>query len=243
VVKNSLNKQKPPKKKRIIAYCYIGFIIIILTLTLIFLFRRFPNLWAIFADQQKIRAFISGYGVRAPMILVGLQVLQIIFAPIPGHLIAFTSGYLFGAINGTLLSILGIAIGGTIAFWIARFFGRRVLLTFISSDKMHKFDDYILHKGPFIIFILLLIPFSPLGDVIYYLSGLTPLPFLVFFIMVIIARLPGNIVSNLIGAKAFTFTGRDWLIFLGIIIVFALVFYFYRKHIEKIILRFVELSE
>jgi uncharacterized membrane protein YdjX (TVP38/TMEM64 family) len=230
------------QRKKLKSIVYILIPIIAIIIAVIILFKHFPNLPSLFTDQQKIRSFVSGYGVRAPLILVGLQVLQIIFAPIPGHFIAFTSGYLFGAFKGTLLSILGIIIGCTITFWIGRLFGRQVLLNFISNDKMSKFDEYILRKGPFIIFVLLLIPFSPLGDVIYYLAGLTPLPFFVFLIMVIIARLPSNIINNLVGAKAFTFTVRDWFIFIGIIIVFALIFYLYRKKIERIVLRFVKLD-
>lgn len=237
------NNKEKRTKKQITAYLYIGFIIIVLVLTLFFLFRRFPNLWDIFTDQQKIRSFVAGYGVRAPFYLLAVQVLQIIFAPIPGHFIAFTSGYLFGAFHGTLLSMLGIVLGCSLTFWISRIVGRKALLNFISADKMRTFDDYVLHKGPFIIFVLLLIPFSPIGDVIYYLTGLTPMPFLVFLIMVIIARLPSNLINNLIGAKAFTFTVRDWVIFIGIITLFALLFYRYRRHIEKIIMRFVKLDK
>jgi len=237
-----INNKPSPAQKRTTAFFYLGFIVIVFILGLIFLYQKFPNLWETLSDQQKIRSFISGYGVRAPLILVGLQVLQIIFAPLPGHFIAFSSGYLLGVVKGTLLSLLGITIGCTLTFWISRFFGRQTLLNFISNDKMSKFDEYILHKGPFILFVLLLIPFSPLGDVIYYLAGLTPIPFFVFLLMVIIARLPSNIINNLIGAKAVTFTKQDWLVFLAIIIIFASLFYLFRRQIERLILRFVKLD-
>ncbi|MCX8014827.1 MAG: VTT domain-containing protein, partial [candidate division WOR-3 bacterium] len=104
------------------------------------------------------------------------------------------------------------------------------------------FDNYIVRKGPFIIFLLLLIPFSPLGDVIYYLSGLTAIPFGFFLLMVIIARLPSNFVYSLLGAKAFSFTVREWLIFLVVLIILTLLFYRNRRRIERLILKFVKLG-
>ncbi len=231
------------KKKKLLAYGYIAGLIVIITAVLVFLFLKYPNLLTVFTEQTKIREFVAQYGVRAPFILIGLQILQIIFAPIPGHLIGFVAGYLFGAIKGTTFCLIGIVIGASITFWIGRIFGRGLLKLFISPKSMKKFDDYVVRKGPFIIFVLLLVPFSPLGDILYYLSGLTAIPFLIYIIMVLIARLPNSFVNNLIGAKAFSFTAREWVIFLIILIFFALVFYLNRKHIERIILRFAKLGD
>jgi len=227
------------KKKKLLAYSYIAGLIVIIAAVLVFLFLKYPNLLTVFTEQSKTREFVAQYGIRAPFILIGLQILQIIFAPIPGHLIGFVAGYLFGSFKGTLFCLLGIFVGASITFWIGRIFGRRLLKLFISQPNIRRFDNYVVRKGPFIIFVLLLIPFSPLGDILYYLSGLTAIPFLVYIIMVLIARLPNSYVNNLIGAKAFSFTAREWIIFLIILVIFALVFYFNRKKIENLILRFV----
>ncbi|MCX8015428.1 MAG: hypothetical protein N2748_05360, partial [candidate division WOR-3 bacterium] len=81
-----------PKKGYI--YFYIALLILILAAVLIFLFIKVPGFWLIFSDQQRIRNFVSSFGVKAPLILVAIQILQIIFAPIPGHFIGFTAGYL-----------------------------------------------------------------------------------------------------------------------------------------------------
>lgn len=206
----------------------------------ILLFRRYPDISRFFTDQTKIRSYITNYGVKAPFILIGLQVFQIVFAPIPGHILGFAAGYLFGALNGTLYCLAGIFIGASIAFWIGRLFGRRLLQTFINPDKMHHFDNYVIHKGPFVIFVLLLLPFSPLGDIIYFLSGLTAIPFLIYILIVLIARIPNNFINNLIGAKAFTFTVREWIIFAVVLAVLAFIFYLNRKRIENLIHKLVK---
>ncbi len=234
-------EQKP--KRGWIAYLYLFSLIAIIILAAVFLNKRYPNLLTTFLDQQKIRAFVTSYGVRAPIILVGLQVLQIIIAPIPGHIIGFVGGYLFGALRGILYCMLGVIIGATLTFWIGRIFGRGLLQLFISHENMNRFDRYVITKGPFIIFVLLLLPVTPLGDILFYLSGLTAMPFLVFLIMAVIARTPSNVINNLIGAKAATFNFQQWIIFIIVIAVFILLFYLNRNRIEKIILRFVKLSD
>lgn len=235
-------EKKLKAKKKLLAFIYISIFILVVILIIIFLFKRYPILLTFFTDQPKIRYFVTQSGALAPFVLIGLQVLQIIFAPIPGHIIGFVAGYLFGAIQGTTFCLIGIFIGASITFGISRIFGRRLLKLFISQENMQRFDNYIVRKGPFIIFVLLLIPFSPLGDIIYYLSGLTPIPFFIYIIMVLMARLPNSFVNNLIGAKAFTFTAFQWIIFILILVILVLLFYLSRKRIENIISRFVKLG-
>jgi uncharacterized membrane protein YdjX (TVP38/TMEM64 family) len=236
-----MNNQKPPeKKKKLLGYVYITILIALIAAGLIYLFKRYPNLLAVFTEQNKIREIITRHGVRAPFILIGLQVFQIIIAPIPGHIIGFVAGYLFGISRGIIYCLLGVVLGASITFWIGRIFGRKLLQLFISQENMQRFDRYVLLKGPFVIFILLLLPVTPLGDILFYLSGLTAMPFLIFLIMALIARLPSTVVNNLIGAKAFTFTAREWIFFLIVLIILSLLFYLSRKKIENIILRFVK---
>lgn len=234
-------EQKP--ERGWIPYLYLFSLIVVVILVFVFLFHRYPNLIKIFLDQQKIRAFVVSHGTRAPIILIALQVLQIIVAPIPGHIIGFVGGYLFGAWRGILYCMLGVVIGATLTFWIGRIFGRGLLQLFISRENMNRFDRYVLMKGPFIIFVLLLIPVTPLGDILFYLSGLTAMPFFIFLIIAVIARTPSNVINNLIGAKAATFNLQQWIIFIIVIAVFILLFYLNRQRIEKIILRFVKLSD
>jgi hypothetical protein len=61
--------------------------------------------------------------------------------------------------------------------------------------------------------------------------------------MAVIARTPSNVINNLIGAKASTFSAHEWVIFVIVIVVFILLFYLNRNRIEKIILRFVKLND
>lgn len=227
-------------RRKITQGIILTLLLVVIIVGLAVLIKKYPDILKIFTDQEKIREYITRYGTRAPLILIGLQVFQIVFAPIPGHILGFASGYLFGAVKGTGYCLIGILIGASLAFFLARIFGRQLLKLFISHEKMHHFDNYIVHKGPFVLFVLLLVPFSPFGDILYYLAGLTALPYLVYVLIVLAARIPNNFINNLIGAKAFSFSSREWIIFAAVLAVLTLIFYLNRKKIEKVVDRLVK---
>jgi uncharacterized membrane protein YdjX (TVP38/TMEM64 family) len=201
-----------------------------------------PHLLILVKDLPRIRKLVYDAGILAPLVMVGLQAIQVLIAPTPGQLVAIVSGYIFGAFKGTILSMIGLTIGAIIAFLLARITGRRLLHYFLSTKTLSRLDSYILRKGTFLLFLLLIIP-NPLGDGVYYLAGLTDFPLLIFIILVIICRLPSNIVNNIIGAKAGSFNFYHWVIFGIIILILILLYYLYRDRIEAILLRLANPSK
>jgi len=74
-------------------------------------------------DKEKIENFINSYanGIGAPAIFIIVQVLQVLFAPVPGEASGFIGGYLFGTTRGFIYSSIGLTIGSWINFLIGRF--------------------------------------------------------------------------------------------------------------------------
>jgi hypothetical protein len=56
-------------------------------------------------DGTKARETILSYGYLAPLIFMILQILQVVFAPVPGEATGILGGYLFGAWPGPVLFI------------------------------------------------------------------------------------------------------------------------------------------
>ncbi|MEO0131336.1 MAG: VTT domain-containing protein [candidate division WOR-3 bacterium] len=212
--------------------CYGPYILILIILIIgvLLIIKHFNYFTAIFSNPTRLKEILtSSFGedfrIYAPLVLIGLQTLQIVFAPFPGHWIGFVAGFIFGAVRGCIYSLIGILLGATIDFWLARLLGRRFLIMFISLEQMRTFDFYVLKYGTIIIFLLLLLPFSPLGDIIYYLAGLTAVPYLFFLFMVILARLPNALFFNLLGANATKLDMSIVLVFMGILAIIGLIFY------------------
>jgi len=104
------------------------------------------DLHHLFTDRQRLMKFIRDAGPWSIVVFIGLQALQVLFAPIPGEVTGFIGGYLYGALLGTLYSTIGLTIGSWFAFSLARYFG---LPSWNESSKpplLEKYDRFITHQ-------------------------------------------------------------------------------------------------
>ena len=66
----------------------------------------------------------------------GMVVLQVVVAVIPGEPLEIAAGYAFGALEGTLLCMVGTWIGGLMVFLLVRRFGVRAVEIFFPLEKL-----------------------------------------------------------------------------------------------------------
>lgn len=105
-----------------------------LTLLIILIFSIFftikYNILSIITDQHKLIEFVNSFKTLSIFIFILLQIIQVIIAFIPGEVTGFIGGYLFGTIPGTIYSTIGLTLGSIVAFYLARVFGRPLVLFF-----------------------------------------------------------------------------------------------------------------
>jgi uncharacterized membrane protein YdjX (TVP38/TMEM64 family) len=92
------------------------------------------------------------------------------------------------------------------------------------------------HEGVILSFILFIIPGFP-KDALCYILGLTPMHFGIFLIISTIGRIPGTLMANLQGAKAFEHQYNLFIILLAISAGVILVFYIYHDKIHHLVKR------
>lgn len=160
-----------------------------------------PYITHLVANPDQLKALLSSYGSISILIFMGLQVLQVIIAAIPGDLVQIAGGFVYGTWLGTLYSIIGITIGSVAAFYISRALGLSLLRIFVSKENLEKFSFLINNpKSKVVMFILLLIPGIP-KDIFSYIAGITPMNPLTFFILSTTARLPSLLMTCYIGSN------------------------------------------
>ena len=153
-------------------------------------------------DPEQFRSWVDASGVWGRIAFVGMVVLQVIVAFIPGEAIELAAGYAFGALEGTVLSMIGIVIGSCIIFWLVRRFGVKMVEVFFSKEKIDQVKFLNNQKKTKILaFLLMLIPGTP-KDFLSYFAGLTRLDLGQWLLIVMIARLPSVITSTVTGAVA-----------------------------------------
>jgi len=168
-----------------------------------FFFRQsLIELYFFLTDREGIKDFIESCGMAAPFVFMGFQVLQVIFAPVPGEFSGFVGGYLFGAGLGFVYSSIGLAAGSVINFWIGRLLGYRFVRRVIPKEKLEKFDTFISHQGIVIILGLFVFPGFP-KDYLCLFLGVTTLPFKIFILLAGFGRMPGTLMLSLQGEFLF----------------------------------------
>ncbi len=185
---------------------------------------------AIFSDRESLVGFLARQGPRAPLALIGLQVGQVVLAPIPGHLLAMVSGALFGPWRGTLYTVVGVGLGSAIAMGLARWAGRPLVERLAPRSAMARINRWAARRGPAFFFLFFMLPFMP-DDLACFALGLSALPILPMLGLVVVARLPGHFASAWFGATA---TRLSWTLWIAMAALAGLVFALAWRHRQAI---------
>ncbi len=164
--------------------------------------NQLVDLYFILTDRQGIKDFIESCGAGAPFVFMGFQVVQVMFAPVPGEISGFVGGYLFGTTLGFIYSSIGLAAGSAINFWIGRVLGYRFVRRVVPKAKLEKFDTFISHQGVIVLLSLFIFPGFP-KDYLCLFLGITTLPFKIFILLAGFGRMPGTLMLSLQGEFLF----------------------------------------
>ncbi len=188
-------------------------------------------LWEAFQGKEQMRAFLESWGPWAPAAFMGIQILQVVLAPIPGEFTGAVGGFLFGAAATTVYSTIALTIGSLIAFIAARIIGLP-LVKLVASDKtLNKFQFLTKPRGTMLILALFVLPGFP-KDILSYMLGLSPIGFWRFLIVCGIGRIPGTAMLSITGAAVYD---ENWTMLAAMTvacIIAMAVFYFFWSKME-----------
>ncbi len=215
-------------KKKTIA----GFAVTCLVLAgLIYLLHEY-GLIEFFTDRQRLLTLINDHRANAAIIFIGLQVLQVVAAPVPGEATGFVGGVFFGTGWGMLYSTIGLTLGSWIAFMLARLAGRPLVEMIVKPETIKRYDYVMKHKGLFLAFLMFLVPGFP-KDILCYLLGLGHMRQRDFLLVSTTGRLLGTTLLTLGGTL---FRDRRYgalFTLFGISLFLILLTMIYRETIER----------
>jgi len=183
-------------------------------------------------DKQRLLAFIKQHRNTAAVSFIGLQVLQVLAAPVPGEVTGFVGGMFFGVGWGILYSTIGLTAGSWLAFLIARLLGRHIIEVVVSPETIQRYDYVMKHKGRAIAFIMFLIPGFP-KDLLCYVLGLGHMQQRDFLLISTSGRLLGTTLLTVGGSFFRDAHYGAFFTVAGISIGLILVGMIFRDSIEK----------
>lgn len=150
-------------------------------------------------EPERFRAWVDSSGFVSRVIFVGMVVFQLIIALIPGEPLEMGAGYAFGAVEGTILCIIGCVIGSALVFLFVRRFGVKLVEVFFPREKIRSMrflqDSRRLNLLTFIVFF---IPGTP-KDLLSYFIGLTDMKLGTWLCITAVARIPSIVTSTVTG--------------------------------------------
>ena len=143
-----------------------------------------------------IQDYLLQFGPFAPFIYIALFTV-VPLTLFPDAILAVASGLVFGPIYGVIYTMIGALCGGTLAFYIPRFFCESLIINKLKKGTPIK--SIIETHGFGMILILRLIPLIPF-DVISYASGVSGVNYKTFILATMLGIIPGVILLVNIGA-------------------------------------------
>jgi len=174
-------------------------------------------------EPEEFKEFIGKFGAFGIVVMFLIQVAQIIVALIPGEVIEFMAGCMYGWVWGLMLCLAGIALGQVLIFKMVKKFGKEFVEAAAGSKAMEKFkflNDEKKLKAT--IFLLFFVPGTP-KDLITYAVPFTPIKLRDFIILTLVARIP-SVVSSTYAGDAFVKSNyRTILIAYGLILIVSAI--------------------
>jgi uncharacterized membrane protein YdjX (TVP38/TMEM64 family) len=171
------------------------------------------------AYREAFSAWVAGLGLWGIFILLGLQILQIIVAIIPGGPVELIAGAAYGAWAGFGICAAGCVIASSLVFITVRKFGLPLLRRFFGEKKIKtwKFLEDS-KKTATVVFILFFIPGTP-KDLLTWFAPLSRLSLARFVLISVVARTPAMLSSTIMGDSMIQ---GNWVMFLIVFLVIGL---------------------
>lgn len=153
------------------------------------------------SDPEQIRAYIEGLGPVGIFAFMGMNILQVFAAVVPGGPFEIAAGYIYGVFKGALICDAAMTLGSICTFLLGRTLGLRFVRIFVTEDELK--NAKILRtsgKSTLLTFLLFLIPGTP-KDMLSYLVGLTDMKLHVWIAICAVGRFPAILLSTASGIE------------------------------------------
>jgi len=187
------DSERYQRRRRIITLVGTAVILAMVILLSIVFGRRIME-WI--NDPMEFREWAQSKGIVSRLTFIGLFVLQIVLAFIPGGPLEIVAGVAFGTWQGFILTMIGAIIGSAAVFLFIKRFGWRFAELFVEREKIEALPILNNRKQFYsLLFLLFFIPGTP-KDVMCYAAPFTGINLLPFLLISSIARVPFVLTST-----------------------------------------------
>ncbi|AEF80820.1 TVP38/TMEM64 family protein [Leadbettera azotonutricia] len=182
--------------------------------------------------RESFSAWVKELGITGVAVLLGLQILQIIVAVIPGGPVELIAGAAYGAFCGLAICAAGCVIASSLVFLVVKKFGLPLVVKFFGEENIKSWKFLQNSKRTArVVFVIFLIPGTP-KDMLTWFAPLSGLSLKAFVAISVFARLPAILSTTIMGDSMIQ---GNWVMFLVIFIIIALAGFFAMWFKDKIV--------
>ncbi len=184
------------KKRDIKTISFVIFLAAMLLMSFL-LYPLFKN----FESVDSLAKTVESYGFLGIAILFLTQIFQVVAAFIPGEVIEFAAGLLYGGFGGFLICMAGLFCGQFLIFKMVSVWGQNLLDLILDKNFIKRFSFLKdTAKVKRITFILYFLPATP-KDLLTYFMPITSISLKEFMTVSLIARVPSVLSSTIAGTR------------------------------------------
>jgi uncharacterized membrane protein YdjX (TVP38/TMEM64 family) len=179
-----------------------------------------------YLKPETLRAYIQSYGTVAPVVYVLLYCIgPVLF--VPGAVLSLAGGLAFGALWGTVLTVIGATIGATLAFFVARTLGRDFVGRLLKG-RLKLLDESAGRHGFTLILFLRLVPLVPF-NALDYAAGLSKISARDYVLGTLIGIIPGTFAYVYLGSSLVNIYSWQFLSAILLLALMSIIPILYKK--------------
>ena len=197
------------------------------------------NILSIFSNVYTLKEYILSTKEKGVITYILIQLLQVVFLPIPASVICIVGSLIYGALLGGIYCCIGVLLGSYISFFMGKIFGYKLVSWIVGKDNVDKYAEIIRKRGGFFLGLAFLLPMFP-DDILCFIAGITKISTKKFFWITLITRPIGVMCMSYFGSgEIIPFNNWGvyvWGIILVLVIVFTIIMYKWQDKIQEFVL-------
>ena len=148
--------------------------------------------------RDGVFAFLEEHPRSAPILFIGITTILIALVLPVAIIMGLGAGFLWGTWLGGIYTLLALALGSALGFWVSRFMAREAMRRYMRLRIWRWAEEETAERPWSAIFMLRLSQLVPLG-IGTYLFGVTRMPFWHFFWGTFAVLLPSSFLFTALG--------------------------------------------
>ncbi len=161
-------------------------------------------------DEQRIQAWIDGFGAFGPLILILAMVAQMFMLVIPSILLMVVSILAYGPLWGSLIVFAAVFSASSVGYFLGRYLTEGRVAKLIGQKTEKKVSDFLKDYGFWAVIITRINPFLS-NDAISFVAGILTMGYWRFIAATLIGIAPLTVFIAIIGRSTESLkTGLLW---------------------------------